>query len=186
MCTVQEGESGLRIRRLFTSYLILSQLPGQRSPLYKLHREASYRLRTFCSPADLISWRYPAPPRLTLNLTGEVKCQVNGHVCVSCPGRLAIVWDHFGTRAEVTLGRYPVLRRLVLAFIWKVKCQTEGHGCVSCSGRLANVLHIFGTPADVILGRYPVLRRLTLNLTWKVKCRVKGHRCVRCKLWSRF
>ena len=39
------------------------------------------------------------PANLSFNLTLKVKCQVKGHGCIRCPERLAVTWDHFGTRA---------------------------------------------------------------------------------------
>ena len=64
---------------------------------------------------------------------------LKGHLCVSCPGRLAITLDDFGIRADVISGQYPVRRPLTLNLTLMVKCQVKGHGCVTCSGRLAIV-----------------------------------------------
>ena len=77
------------------------QMLGKRSWLCKMLREASYRLRQFRYTCYVLSGRHAVPHPLTLNLALNVKCQVKGHCCVSCPGRLVIVLDHFGIRADV-------------------------------------------------------------------------------------
>ena len=46
--------------------------------------------------------------------TLKVKCQVKGHGCVSCPGKLAVVCNHFGTPSDLISGQYPVLGLLTL------------------------------------------------------------------------
>ena len=71
---------------------------------------------------------------LTLNLSLKVQYQVKGHGSGSCPGKLSVACDHFGTRDDVVLGQYPVPRPLILTLTLKVKCQFRGHGCASCPG----------------------------------------------------
>ena len=137
-------------------------MSSQRPWLFKLLREATYRLRPFWCTCCRNFGAISGTGRLNLNLTWKIKYQVKGHGCVSCSWRIAIVWDHFGKRAGVISGRYPVLHLLTLNFTLKIKCQVRGHGRISCSGRLAIVWDHFGTRADVITGRYPVPRRLTL------------------------
>ena len=102
---------------------------------------------------------------IALHLTLKAKCKVKGHGFISCSGRLVIVWDYFGTIADVISGRYPVPRLLTLNLALKVKCQVKGHGWASCWGRLEIVWNHFLSDKDVISGRYPVPRPLTLNLT---------------------
>ena len=63
--------------------------------------------------------------------------------CVTCSGRLAVFWDHFGRRTDVISGRYPVPRHLTLNLTLKVKCQVKGHGYVSFSRRIANFFRPF-------------------------------------------
>ena len=96
--------------------------------LWSEHYHASYHLRPFWYTCR----RYSLPRLLLLNLTLMVKCQVKRHACVSCSGRLAIVWDYFGTSADVISGRFPVPRTLTFKF----ECQVKCHSCASFSGRL--------------------------------------------------
>ena len=53
----------------------------------------------------------------------KAKCHTKGHGCVICLEKLAVVYDHFGTRADVISGRYPVLLPLTLKLTSKVKCH---------------------------------------------------------------
>ena len=64
-------------------------------------------------------------PSLDLEFALKVKCQVKDHGCISCPGRLAVVCDNFGTRADVILERYPLLRPLTLSLTLKVKTKSK-------------------------------------------------------------
>ena len=53
----------------------------------------------------------------------KVKCQAIGHGCVICPVKLAVINDHFGTRADVILRRYLVPRLFTLNLNFQVKWQ---------------------------------------------------------------
>ena len=82
---------------------------------------------------------------LTFSLTSKVKCQIKDHGCVSFPERLAVAWDHFGTRADDNFGTIsgiPLFDPLSLTL------------------RLAVDWDHFGTCADIVRDdiRYPVIR----------------------------
>ena len=127
-------------------------MPGQRAWLYKLGRGLAVVWDHFGTRADVILGRCPVPRPLTLNFTLKVKCQVKGHGCVSCPGKLAITQDNFGKSADVISGWYPETCHLTL----KVKCLVKGHSCASWSRRLAVAWDHFGTHVDIISGCYQV------------------------------
>ena len=66
----------------------------------------------------------------------KVKCQVKGHCCARCPGRLAIDWDHSLSRADVILGTTSSTPSFDLEFDLKGQTDVEGHGCVQTWVRL--------------------------------------------------
>ena len=109
----------------------------------------------------------------------KVKCQVKGHGCVSCWGRLPIVWDHFVKRADIISEQYPVQRALTLDLTLKVKWQVKDHGYTykllrEASYRLGPFWYNSWCHIGTIFGT----SSLTLNLTLKVKSQVKGNGCV--------
>ena len=83
-------------------------MPGQRSWLCKLVKEASYYLGWFWYTCWRNCRTISSTPSLTLILTLKVKDQANGLVCVRCPRTPAFFWSNFRTRADVVSGRHPV------------------------------------------------------------------------------
>ena len=123
------------VPRPLTLNLTLNATARSKVMLFKPVSEASCRLRHFVRMLSHFG---------TISDTPAVDLEFNtsrskGHEYVTCPGRLAIVWDYFGTRADRSWGRYLVPCSLTLNLTLKVKCQLKGHGCVSYSGRLAIV-----------------------------------------------
>ena len=107
---------------------------------------------------------FPDLDRFTL----KVEFQVKDHVCVSCPGRLAVVSDNFGAPAVVISGRYPMFRPLILNLTLNVKCLVRIHGCASCPGRPAIVQDIFCRRAGAISGWCPNLRYFIPDLEFDI------------------
>ena len=64
---------------------------------------------------------------LAFDLQGQmqVTCHAKGHGCAICPGKLAVLCDHFGTRADVISGQYPVLLSLTLNLTLKMTLKIE-------------------------------------------------------------
>ena len=117
-------------------------MAGQRSWLCKLLRDAMLLLETILVH-ELHSFEtISGTQSFDLEFVIKVKYQVICHGCVSCPGRVAVIYDDFGTRADVISGRYPVPGLLTLKFTLEVKCQVKCHGCVSCSGMLAIIARV--------------------------------------------
>ena len=112
----------------------------------------------------------------------QVKFQVKGYGWVSCPERLAVAWDHFGTRSDIISLLYSVPCPLTLNLTLKVKFQAKNYGCrpqklllgkcllATLQGGQLVIWDYFGTRAIVISGRYSLFRLLALNLILKVKC----------------
>ena len=119
------------------------QTPNQRSCLCKLPREASYHLGrfwyTYWRNCGTICGTPSFDPEFDLNS----QMPVRDHGCVSCSGRLAVAWDHFDTRADVTSGRYQEPRPLTLNLTLKVKCNVKSHWCLSAEGGYMSFKTIF-------------------------------------------
>ena len=145
-CTGYRAE--IASERIPKLYQMIASLPGQ-----------------LAQPWSLTSY-------LTFKFKFKVKCQTIVHGCVICPGKLAVVDDHFGSCISVISRCHLVPRLLTLNLIFqvrfKVKRLEDSRDSRSSRlwlrklpGRLAVTWDHFGRCADVISGRYPIPRPST-------------------------
>ena len=109
-------------------------------------------------------------PRPSFYLEGH--CTSSRHRCVRCPGNLFMVWNDFGTRADVNVIRYPILLPWTLPWWW------NGRPKVMFAFVAKKILVVFcdrfGTRAECWhdFGSYPVPISLTLSLAFKMILKV--------------